>query len=158
MRQGLTTSCRLLDHDQHEHEEVHLARGCGNRPGMAHSSGLLALPPKRQTPAYPASAFDAANAGHDWQARSVRWHSREMVVACPLDGLVSRFHASLKDHSAEDRCSWQFGTTSSDLSPHHHGKRRRSRDIHHEQESYGILTVALPASLLTEEQSKPVWL
>lgn len=64
MRQGLTTSCSLLDHDQREHEEAHLAHGYGNTPGMAHSAGLSAPPPRSLVPAYPASASDAANAGH----------------------------------------------------------------------------------------------
>ena len=76
MRQGLTTSCSLLDHDQREHEEAHLVHGYGNRPGMAHSAGLWAPPSGRLLPAYPASVSDAANAKirsgeHHWQSKQV---------------------------------------------------------------------------------------
>lgn len=29
-----------------------------------------------------------SNAAHEWQAKGLRWRSRELAVACPLDGLV----------------------------------------------------------------------
>jgi hypothetical protein len=32
-----------------------------------------------------------SNAAPEWQARSLRGRSRELVVACPLEGLVRRF-------------------------------------------------------------------
>jgi hypothetical protein len=31
---------------------------------------------------------DPSNAAPEWQALSMRWRSREIVVACPLEGLV----------------------------------------------------------------------
>jgi hypothetical protein len=32
--------------------------------------------------------FGLSNAALEWQARSMGWHSRRLVVACPLKGLV----------------------------------------------------------------------
>jgi hypothetical protein len=37
------------------------------------------------------------NAAPEWQARSPRWRSREMMVACPLEGLVLRL-ANFMEH------------------------------------------------------------
>jgi hypothetical protein len=36
------------------------------------------------------SCHSEANAAPEWQAGSLRWRSRELSVACPLEGLVSR--------------------------------------------------------------------
>ena len=36
------------------------------------------------------NAFVPQNAALEWQAESMRWHSKELVVACPLEGLVRR--------------------------------------------------------------------
>jgi hypothetical protein len=35
-------------------------------------------------------ACDQPNAGLEWQARSLGWRSGELVVACPLEGLVRK--------------------------------------------------------------------
>jgi hypothetical protein len=34
-----------------------------------------------------------ANAAPEWQARSFRWRSSELMVACPFEGLVSQIIA-----------------------------------------------------------------
>jgi len=36
----------------------------------------------------PALVSPPTNADPEWQARSLGWRSRELVVACPLEGLV----------------------------------------------------------------------
>jgi hypothetical protein len=33
---------------------------------------------------------DPSNAAPEWQAGSLRWRSGELLVACPLEGLVRR--------------------------------------------------------------------
>jgi hypothetical protein len=33
---------------------------------------------------------DPSNAAPEWQAHTLRWRSRELAVACPLEGLVRR--------------------------------------------------------------------
>lgn len=38
------------------------------------------------------TAFEKANASPEWQAGSLGWRSRELMVACPLEGIVRRSH------------------------------------------------------------------
>jgi hypothetical protein len=38
--------------------------------------------------AWPASSSPAPNAAPEWQAMNLRWPGGELVVACPLKGLV----------------------------------------------------------------------
>jgi hypothetical protein len=38
--------------------------------------------------------FVVENAAPEWQTRSSWWHSRELVVACPLEGLVGMYKAT----------------------------------------------------------------
>jgi hypothetical protein len=38
-----------------------------------------------------------SNAALEWQARCMGWHSRGLVVACPLEGLVRQ--SSIRNHS-----------------------------------------------------------
>jgi hypothetical protein len=64
------------------------------------------------------------------------------MVACPLEGCVSRFHTHLTGHSAVDRYSLQSETTFWGLSPHHHEMQKQNREIHHVQESCESLTGA----------------
>ena len=41
-----------------------------------------------------------ANAAPEWQAGSLRWRSRELVAACPLEGLVRRLNKEYEQPSA----------------------------------------------------------
>jgi hypothetical protein len=43
---------------------------------------------------------DPSNAAPEWQAGSIGWRSRELVVACPLEGLV-RSVASPQETTAD---------------------------------------------------------
>jgi hypothetical protein len=47
--------------------------------------------------------LDTDNAAPEWQARSFGWQSKELIVACPLEGLVRT--ANLLTTNANKDCS-----------------------------------------------------
>ena len=91
-----------------------------------------------------------------WPPRA-RKLNKDLQGAAQMYGNVSRFADSITDHLVEDRCSWQFATTSWVQSPRHHGMQRHSPDSLHVQESCEILTGALLSNQWTARLPALSW-
>lgn len=78
---GVDDACQSPSAPERNHRPPHPSR-CRTVPGGA--------PGRWRAPGVKQGGVCLAYAAPEWQTGSLRWHSREIMAACPLEGLVGR--------------------------------------------------------------------